>query len=175
MATQYQQLAQATVDPITVLGPHASGLMQMLPSTFAMYGGTGSIFNPLMNLEAAIRYIIADYGSPFNITGIGRAGIYKGYSGGGVINEPVYGVGQRSGMGYSFAENGQPEYVSNGSQMAAMSSPGMQSATNVGQQTLIAQNNTIIKLLQQQPQTMARAVGGAAGGGLRTAYYSAQG
>jgi SLT domain-containing protein len=164
----------SAVDPISVLGEHAMGIMQMLPSTYEMYGGTGSITNPLSNIEAAVRYIIGEYGSPYNIVGIGRAGTYKGYSGGGAINEPVNGVGLWSGMGYSFAENGQPEYVSNGSQAAASGNSMMQPATNVGQQTLISQNNKIIQLLSGLPQTMGRAIGQSAGAGVKAGFYSAQ-
>lgn len=164
----------AAVDPISVLGQHATGIMQMLPSTFAEYGGSGSITNPLTNIETAIRYIIGEYGSPFNIMGIGRAGTYRGYSGGGAVNEPVNGVGLWSGMGYSFAENGQPEYVSNGSQAAASGNSMMQPATNIGQQTLISQNNRIIQLLGGLPQTMGKAISQSAGAGLKAGYYTAQ-
>jgi SLT domain-containing protein len=164
----------AAIDPISVLGEHAMGIMQMLPSTYEMYGGTGSITNPLSNIEAAVRYIIGEYGSPYNIQGIGRAGSYRGYSGGGAINEPVNGVGLWSGMGYSFAENGQPEYVSNGSQAAASGSSMMQPATNIGQQTIIGQNNRIIQLLAGLPQTVGKAVSQSAGAGVKSGYYSAQ-
>jgi SLT domain-containing protein len=161
------------VDPISVLGQHAEGILQMLPSTFSMYGGTGSIFNPLENLETGIRYIMDEYGSPFNIQGIGRAGTYRGYSGGGAINEPVYGRGLWSGMGYSFAENGQSEYVSNGSQAAA----GAGGSDQLVRLALQGMQNTLALIARQNaalPQNLASAVNKSSGAGIRASYYSAQ-
>ncbi len=161
----------SAVDPISVLGEHAMGLMQMLPTTFGMYSG-GNIMNPLTNLEAAIKYIMADYGSPYNIVGIGRAGTYKGYSGGGAINEPVYGRGAWSGMGYSFAENGQPEYVSNSSQAAA--SAGSDTMVRLPLQQMASTLAAIQRQNAQLPNLIGRAIGTAGGNGLTKGYYSAQ-
>jgi hypothetical protein len=103
------------VDPIAVMGEHASGLWQMLPSTFASYGGRGSLFNPIVEGIAALRYISARYGSPFNIPGLFGGG-YRGYAKGGWIKEPILGMGLHSGITYGFGENapGRPEYVSPG-------------------------------------------------------------
>ncbi len=64
------------------------------------------------NLIAAIRHILGAWGSIFNIPGL-LGGSYQGYSGGGVIPEPVLGRGLLSGMRYSFAEKG-PERVTPG-------------------------------------------------------------
>jgi hypothetical protein len=59
------------VDPILVDGEHATGLLQTLPSTFAEYATVaGGIYNPVANAVAAIRYIMATYGSPLNIPGM---------------------------------------------------------------------------------------------------------
>ncbi|KYC67170.1 phage tail tape measure protein [Heyndrickxia coagulans] len=71
------------VNPITVLGQHATGLLQMLPSTFAAHAmkGFGNILNPVHNAIAAIRYIKGRYGSVYN-TPLFRGGSYKGYNGG---------------------------------------------------------------------------------------------
>lgn len=71
------------VNPITVLGQHATGLLQMLPSTFAAHAmkGFGNILNPVHNAIAAIRYIKSRYGSVYN-TPLFRGGSYKGYNGG---------------------------------------------------------------------------------------------
>jgi SLT domain-containing protein len=58
------------IDPrtgrITSSGEHATGLMQMLPSTFREYAAPGhtDINNPVDNMIAAIRYIKAKYGDP---------------------------------------------------------------------------------------------------------------
>ena len=67
------------VNPTPVLGEHASGLWQMLPSTFAGYGGVGSLFNPIIEGVAALRYISAVYGSPYGIPGLFSGG-YRGYA-----------------------------------------------------------------------------------------------
>jgi hypothetical protein len=106
------------VDPISVGGQHASGLFQTLGSTFAAYGLGGSMFNPIADAIAGIRYIMSRYGTPFAIPGL-LSGAYHGYANGGWINEPVFGMGLRSGDAYSFAERA-PEYVGRG-----------QNATNV--------------------------------------------
>jgi SLT domain-containing protein len=178
----------SAVNPITVLGQHATGLLQTLPSTFAAYampGYTAGPTNALDDAIASIRYIKALYGSPASIPGIGTPGNYVGYgkggrsgrsfAGGGAINEPVNGTGLWSGTPYSFAENGQPEYVSNASQAAAQGNAGMQGATNIGQQAIISQNNMIINLLRQQPQVLGNALSTAGGNGVRHGYYGTQG
>lgn len=71
------------VNKTAVGGEHASGLWQMLPSTYHAYGGPDSLwFNPVIEGIAAIRYIRARYGSPFNIPGL-FGGSYQGYDSGG--------------------------------------------------------------------------------------------
>lgn len=71
------------INKSTVLGQHATGLLQMLPSTFRAYmlGGHGNILNPIDNAAAAIRYIKSRYGSVYN-TPLFRGGSYRGYNGG---------------------------------------------------------------------------------------------
>lgn len=53
----------------------------MLPETFARYAlaGHDNIWNPVDNAIAAIRYIQAAYGSPWNIPGIQQESTYRGY------------------------------------------------------------------------------------------------
>jgi hypothetical protein len=70
------------VNPIAVLGQHATGLWQMLPSTAAAEGYFGSLFNPILEGVAALRYISSRYGSPYNIPGLFTGG-YRGYDRGG--------------------------------------------------------------------------------------------
>jgi hypothetical protein len=69
-------------NPISVLGQHAEGIAQMLPSTFAAYTRGGSIWNPVANLVSSERYIEAVYGNPRNIAGL-LGGTYYGYDSGG--------------------------------------------------------------------------------------------
>src|SRR5262249_38907866 len=92
------------VNPVAVMGEHATRLWQMLASTFYAYGGPGSVFNPITEGIAALRYIAARYGSPYNIPGL-FSGSYQGYAAGGLITEPIFGVG-RSGRFYGFGERG---------------------------------------------------------------------
>jgi len=73
----------SAVNSATVMGQHATGLLQMLPSTFAanMLKGHGNILNPVDNAAAAINYIKKRYGSVYN-TPLFSGGSYKGYNGG---------------------------------------------------------------------------------------------
>jgi tape measure domain-containing protein len=95
-------------------GIPSQGLFQTIPPTFAAHALPGhmNILNPIDNAAAAIGYIIGRYGTVFNVPGIAsmaRGGPYVGYAGGGVITEPIVGVGA-SGTRYRFGENG-PETV----------------------------------------------------------------
>ncbi len=69
-------------DSNAAAGHPSMGLMQTIMSTFQAYAlpGMGDIWNPVHNAAAAIRYIIARYGSVFNLP----AG---GYANGGVITQ----------------------------------------------------------------------------------------
>jgi SLT domain-containing protein len=91
-------------------GIPSQGLMQVIPPTFAAYAGpfrSRGILDPLANIYAAVAYAVARYGA--SITSV--LGHGHGYAGGGVVAEPVVGLGLRSGAPYSFAEHG-PELVS---------------------------------------------------------------
>ena len=68
------------ISPLYVDGEQASGLFQMLPSTFERYAMAGhtNIWNPLDNTIAAIHYILQEYKAPWNIPGIGTSS-YQGY------------------------------------------------------------------------------------------------
>ena len=70
-------------NPTEVLGQHATGLLQMLPSTFSehMAKGYTDIDNGIDNAMSAINYIKAQYGNPNNIQGL-NSGFYKGYQNG---------------------------------------------------------------------------------------------
>lgn len=65
-------------------GIASRGLMQTIPPTFNAYKlpGYNDIWNPVHNAIAAIRYIIARYGTVFNVPGIksmARGGSYRGF------------------------------------------------------------------------------------------------
>jgi hypothetical protein len=105
---------------------------------------------------------------------IAKAGQVKPHSTGGVINEPVYGYGKNSGMAYSFAENGQPEYVSNGGQAAAAANTGMPGATSYQMATLIQLVGQMVKQNQQFPQAIGQAMGKSAGSGVHHGFFGAQ-
>ncbi len=70
-----------SVNSQAVGGEHATGLMQMLGSTFNSYAasGHGNIMNPIDNIMSALNYIKARYGSPYNIPHL-FSGNYVGYA-----------------------------------------------------------------------------------------------
>lgn len=82
-------------------GTPSMGLMQTIRPTFDAYkmSGMNDIMNPIHNAVAAIRYIQARYGSPFNTPGIrsmSQGGPYKGYwTGGRITSSNRYLVGER--------------------------------------------------------------------------------
>ena len=86
-------------------GTPSQGLMQVIPGTFAAYAGpfrSRGILDPLANIYAAVAYALSRYGS--NIAGV--LGHGHGYAAGGVLNEPVAGIGLHSGDPYQFGERG---------------------------------------------------------------------
>jgi TP901 family phage tail tape measure protein len=68
---------------VSVDGEYATGLMQMLPSTFEEYmkNGHNNILNPVDNAESAIDYIKSRYGSVYNIPNWNSSS-YRGYEDG---------------------------------------------------------------------------------------------
>jgi hypothetical protein len=89
----------------------ASGMFQLIDSTWAAYRDKklpNNVFDPVANSVAAIRYIKDRYGSPSKAVEFWKKNNY--YDAGGLIREPVMGMGLRSGRPYSIAEYG-PEYV----------------------------------------------------------------
>jgi len=86
----------------SILG--ASGLMQAIPSTFAAYAlpGYGGIFNPVANVIAGLRYILARYGTIFNVGQATSPTPTRGYSYGGIV--------ERDGL-YRLAEGNRREAI----------------------------------------------------------------
>jgi SLT domain-containing protein/phage-related protein len=88
-------------------GTPSKGLMQTIDPTFNRYKlpGLNDIWNPVHNAVAAIRYIIARYGTVFNVPGIKRLMRGKGYVGyrqGGIATKPQLAA---------LAEKGWKEYI----------------------------------------------------------------
>jgi SLT domain-containing protein len=121
--------AQNNWDSNAKAGTPSKGLMQVIDPTFLAnagpFAGLG-IFNPLANIYAAVAYALKRYGS--NLAAIWGHG--HGYALGGVVNEPVMGVGLHSGSPYSFGERG-PEVVSPLSGPGASLSGGARTVINV--------------------------------------------
>jgi SLT domain-containing protein len=90
-------------------GDPSRGLMQTIGSTFNAYAGrfrSRGIYDPLANIYAGLNYAIHRYGSGWtSVLGHGH-----GYAGGGIIEEPIFGIG-RSGRKYSFGEKGKETVV----------------------------------------------------------------
>lgn len=133
-------------------------------------GGGGQIVNGAINGGTT-----AGNGSGIVANGYSYAhgGRVKPYSTGGTINEPVSGVGSYSGLPYSFGENG-PEVVSNVGQVAAAGNPGMQGATNISAQAMIALLQMIVKQNQQLPNVLGKAIGSSGRSGVQHGFYSPQ-
>jgi SLT domain-containing protein/phage-related protein len=102
-------------DSNALAGHPSQGLMQVIPSTFAAYAGpfrSRGILDPLANIYAGAAYALARYGKNiWNVLGHGH-----GYAQGGIIREPVWGMGLRSGQPYSLGEAG-PEAVLSAEQL----------------------------------------------------------
>jgi len=93
-------------------GTPSMGLLQVIQPTFDAYAGpmkSRGPWDPMANLYAALNYALSRYGAARLMGGVW--GSASGYARGGVIREPVFGFGQRSGRPYTLAERG-PELVS---------------------------------------------------------------
>ena len=138
-------------------GHPSQGLLQTIPSTFKKFHWPGTSFNiddPMANIAAAVNYADHTYG-PTLMRGGKGLGSGRGYATGGIIPEPVFGVGM-SGKRYSFGERG-PERILPGTTPngGGGGSPGL----------TVYQGNTLIQLIQQlvtinrqQPQQMGAAM-----------------
>jgi hypothetical protein len=84
----------------------AYGIAQFLDSTWATVGGRKTS-DPSLQIQYGLKYM-NKYGGPNGAANFWKA--HHWYANGGVIPEPVEGVGLHSGDRYSFAEHG-PEMV----------------------------------------------------------------
>jgi hypothetical protein len=98
-------------------GTPSVGIAQIIGPTFAAYSGPyrtrgpflyGVSLDDVAQVYTMFNYSISRYGK----SGLSRAwGGTQGYASGGVVSEPVLGLGLRTGTPYTFAERG-PELVS---------------------------------------------------------------
>ena len=94
---------------------HASGIMQMLPSTFRAYQAhstSRNIYDPVANIAAAVNYIHGRYGSVFNTPWLKHTGNY--YARGGLIKSYDRGGVLRPGFTMAYNGTGKDEYVNKG-------------------------------------------------------------
>jgi phage-related protein len=115
----------------------AQGLLQIIPTTFRSYCGpycSRGPMDPWASIWTSMNYAISRYGKARLASVIGRG---HGYQHGGIVGEPVAGIGLRSGTPYSFAERG-PELVS------PLQNPGIP--------RLGAQGQTVINVYPRQGQ-----------------------
>lgn len=141
------------VNPIAVMGEHASGLFQTLPSTYAQFATVaGGVFNPIADAVAGIRYIAATYGSPSNIPGL-LGGNYVGYDSGGWLPP-----------GKSLSYNGTGQY-----ERVTPPGKGKLSADTVAIVTALQENT---RAVQQQGSQFASSLNSAAGAAGTRGTYS---
>lgn len=124
-------------------GHPSQGLMQTIPSTFAAYSLGGSITDPVSNIVAGIRYIIATYGGIQHVQQANANMAPKGYDMGGPLMP-----------GFTLAHNttGAVEGVLNPTGLSAIGGLGALAALNSGAASLTA----------AAPPSAAAAGGGAA-------------
>lgn len=103
----------ALVNSVPVGNEYATGLLQMLPSTFRefMQGGFSNILNPIDNAIAAIRYIKNRYGSVYNTPLFTSGGAYMGYASG--TNSAKAGLAAINEKGWEFVDFSGGEMVLN--------------------------------------------------------------
>lgn len=107
----------------------AFGIPQFLASTARAYGLSPGDTNPSHQIAAGLRYIRDAYGSPANAYTKWSRRSPHWYGNGGVINEPVMGVGLRSGDRYGFGEAGPETIVPGRYSTASMARAGSSTVT----------------------------------------------
>jgi TP901 family phage tail tape measure protein len=139
-----------TWDSNAAAGTPSEGLFQTIMPTFMAHAIAGhlNILNPIDNAIAAIRYIQGRYGDVFHVPGImsmASGGSYVGYANGGVIDEPISGVGLRTGTKYAFGERGKElvtPYVPSGVNLAqSYHAPATPSQSGQGRPVILMMNN----------------------------------
>ena len=134
-------------DSNAAAGDPSKGVMQTIGATFNAYKlpGLGDIFNPVHNMVAAIRYILARYSDISNVQQADPNRPPKGYHDGGVVD----GVGERVGR----LLGGEGVISRRG--MAALPAGGFE-AINRGDGLPVEQNVTVnVETPVRDPQLLA--------------------
>lgn len=98
-------------------GHPSKGLMQTIPSTFAAYVlpalRNRSIYDPVANITAGVRYALANYGPSWLASGGNRtaSGAYRGYDSGGPLHP---------GLTLAYNGTGKDEHVLTDAQMRGL-------------------------------------------------------
>jgi len=118
------------VNNVGVGSEFASGLMQVLPSTFrSFFGSDAGIFNPVMSVRAAIREIRESWGgNPYNITGLMDGNGYLGYASGTDNALAGWRLVGENGPELEYSETGGETILNNQDTMSAL---GNGSGTNL--------------------------------------------
>jgi hypothetical protein len=130
------------------------GLFQITPTSGITQGGQfGNLLNASNNIRAAISLYRASGYMPWTSDPVASGLVASGisYDKGGLISEPVLGVG-RSGQLYGFAQNGVPEWVSPGR------GGGDDDAGGPGMADVCARLDAIAMLLADAPNRTAAGV-----------------
>jgi SLT domain-containing protein len=145
-------------------GDPSRGLMQTIGATFAAYAGpflSRGIYDPLANIYAGLNYAIHRYGS---LAALGRPG---GYARGGLITEPIAGLGLRTGRPYTFGERGEETVIPGRAAPAA----GVREIAALG-----GKLDRLIRIMERNAADTAAGIGaaldGAAGRAAHRAAYS---
>jgi hypothetical protein len=140
-------------------GTPSKGVLQVIDPTFAAYCGpfcSRGIWDILANVYAGMNYAKSRYGARLlQVIGHGH-----GYAEGGVIGEPVFGLGLRTGAPYSFGERG-PELVS------PLSGPGYPAGGGGGARIVINVHPTPGMDERQVAAAVSRELAWAYAGGVR--------
>ncbi|HEY8599110.1 MAG TPA: transglycosylase SLT domain-containing protein, partial [Thermomicrobiales bacterium] len=103
----YDPSAVNNWDSNAAQGNPSMGLMQVIRDHFLPGEDP---FDPVTNVTAATRYIKRRYGDMYNVPGpksVLAGGSYQPYAQGGVIDEPIQGMGIDSGIQYLMGEAGR--------------------------------------------------------------------
>ncbi len=133
-------------DSNAAAGHPSEGLMQTIGPTFERWKlpGMDNIWNPIDNAVAAIRYMIGEYGSIFNVPGVRSilgGGGYLPYATGTNNALPGWRTVGEKGMEYEYSPNGGETILSNRDTTKMINIPDM--IQGLGKQVAQIGNNIV--------------------------------